>query len=280
MKAMRFGLWVLSLGMISGSAWGLKIISLSPHLTELVYTAGAGNQLVAVDQYSNYPPQAQSLPVVADALHLNWEALSTLQADTLLLWHHSTHLKQRQRLMDLGLNVVIFDEQQLNDIPRSIERIGQLAQTQTHATKQAARLRHLIDTSNAVAPVNRHALRVFYQVWHPPFYTVNRKDIFNQVIEHCGGVNVFSHLPMPAPQVSLEAIVMAQPQVLVFGGTPQQQAQWHHYWQNVPQLPAAQAQHWIDLPADIFQRPTARLIEAMPSFCQQLQQITEPTIQR
>lgn len=260
---------------MSVSAWGLTIVSLSPHLTELVHSAGAGDQLVAVDQYSNYPPEVASLPVVADALHVNWEALSALQADTVLIWQHSAHLKHHQRLMDLGLNVVVFDEQKLIDIPHSIERIGHLTQTQVHASKQATRLRRLIESSKATT-TDLHRPRVFYQVWHPPFYTVNREDVFNQVIEHCGGINVFSHLSIPAPQVSLEAIIMAQPDVWVFGGTPQQQVQWRNYWQKIMPLPTIQTPHWIDLPADIFQRPTARLIEAIPSFCQQLQQRTLP----
>ncbi|MBD3822699.1 MAG: cobalamin-binding protein [Thiotrichales bacterium] len=260
---------LLSLSTLS-QAGNFRIISLSPHLTEMVFSAGAGKDLVGVDRYSNYPASTTKLPKVGDAFHLNFEQIVALKPDLILVWQASIKPQDLQRLQDLGLRVFVSNIQTLNDIPNEIEEIGRRAGTQRHAFSTAEELRHRLTLlRRQYAP--KAPISVFYEVWNQPLTTINGQQFISQGLALCGTQNVFADLTPLAPQISRESVLMKNPQVILMGGGKDKQTSWRRNWQAFPMLQAVQNRQIIGVNSDLYQRPTQRFIEALPALCHQIE---------
>ena len=260
------GLWLCTPLQAGQTAPAQTIISLAPSLTELAYSAGAGDKLVGAVNFSDYPPAALTLPIVGSYNAINFEAILQLKPDLILAWKSGNRPQDLDRLQRLGLNLLIRDTQKLDDIPNLIEEIGQRAGTQTQAKIEAQRLR---DQLNALRLqyAKSQPVTVFYQVWHQPLITVNGEQFISQALEVCGGKNIFADLDALAPHVNREAVIAENPDVILLGGLSHVQQQWLNDWQKIPLLNAIQNQHIYPLNADQYQRPTARLIDGMDALC-------------
>jgi len=191
-----------------------RIVSLAPHLTELVYAAGAGDLLVGVVEYSDYPAEARSLPRIGDAWRVDMERLLALQPDIVLTWASGTPDAVVERLDALKLTHREIATYRLADVPIALRTIGAIAGTPAVAEAAAAgfdrEISELRRLHRSVRPVS-----VFIQLDDQPVYTVNGRHIISEVVELCGGRNVFADLPQLAPAVSLEAVIAADPEVIV-----------------------------------------------------------------
>lgn len=249
-----------------------RVISLAPFLTELSYAAGAGEHLVGVVSYSDYPPGARQLPQVGNYKKIDFEALLALQPDIVLAWGSGNPSSQLARLADLGVPVFIAEPRQLDDIALLLERIGALAGTQDLADAAAAdfRRRHaaLRDRYSDKAPVS-----VFYQVWHRPVMTINGEHTISAVIRLCGGRNVFADLPQLAAQIGLEAVLAADPDAIVASGMDEARPDWLDLWNKWPQLSAVRNGNLFFIPPDIIQRHSPRILDGAQRLCRQLEQV-------
>jgi iron complex transport system substrate-binding protein len=247
-----------------------RIISLAPHATENLFAAGAGHLLVGAVEYSNYPPAAQNLPIVGNHIRPDLEAIVALKPDLVVAWQSGNADGMLKKLRSLGLKVYQTQPEHLDDIPANIEKLGQLAGTTTVARQSATvfrqRLRGLRKTFSARPPV-----KVFYQAWHQPLMTIGGSQIINEVIQLCGGRNVFANLSTKAPNVSREAVIAADPEAIIASGMgnapPIGLTDWHT-WQTVR---AVQRNNLFAVPADLMQRPTPRLLEGTEQLCQRLE---------
>jgi len=248
-----------------------RIISLAPSLTELVFSAGAGDKLVGVVSYSDYPIKAKTISSVGRFDGLNIERIIELKPDLILAWKSGNKPQDITRLQRMGFTVLVRDTQHLDDIPSLIEEIGRLTNLTNTAHTEAERLRQQLKQLRAqyknVTPIS-----VFYQVWHQPIITVNAKQFMGQAISLCGGVNIFATQNALAPHVSLEAVIDANPQLILLGGLGEMQQAWLKNWQTKPFLNAQQNQQIISLNADHYHRPTGRLIDNLPFLCNVIDQ--------
>lgn len=191
-----------------------RIVALSPQLVELSYAAGAGSKLIATVQHADAPPAARKLPRVGDAFALNLEAIASLKPDLILAWNSGTPPRQIDTLQRLGIPVYWSQTDSLQAIANTVRRIGELAGTDAVARPWMrafdARMAALRARYARQAPV-----RVFYQVWSDPLMTVGGPQLINQAIDLCGGVNPFAALPLLAPSISREAVIAADPQLIV-----------------------------------------------------------------
>lgn len=246
-----------------------RIISLAPHITEMLYSAGAGQQLVGVVSHSDYPPAARQLPVIGGYNGLNIEKILDLKPDIIIAWNEGNRGKDIQRLESLGLNVWRTDVSRLDDIPNLIETFGQHFHSEDIATPKASQLREELtrikrryDTTNSP--------KVFYQIWNKPLITINGQQFISQGIALCGGENVFSELTALSAEVSLESVINQNPEVILLGGTPMIQKQWTQSWQAWTNIKAVKNNKIIALNADLYQRPTERFILSLDTLCQSI----------
>lgn len=197
-----------------GAPGAERIVTLSPHLTELVFAAGAGSKLVAVVEFSNHPPEAKALPRVGDAFRLDLEALAGVRPDLVLGWPSGNSPAVLDRLRRLGYRVVALEPRRLADVGDHIEAIGRLAGTEAAARRAAEAWRAgLADLSSRYGAA--HAGRVFYQISPQPLITVNSEHFIGQAIELCGGTNLYADVPGLTPVVSMESVIADAPDAIV-----------------------------------------------------------------
>ena len=193
-----------------------RIVALAPHATELLFAAGAGAKVVGVVKFSNFPAPAAKLPQVGDYNQIDIERVLALHPDLLVVWESGNTGRQLAQLRAFGIAVFASEPVQLDDIATSILRLGQLAGTSATAQPAASQFRSKIASLGsryATAP----PVRVFYQVWDKPLYTLNGKQIVSDVLRLCGGDNIFARETAKAPQVSVEAVLQANPEVILSG---------------------------------------------------------------
>ena len=188
-----------------------RIVSLAPHVTELLFAAGAASKIVGNVKYSDYPPAASAIPRVGDNRNVDIERLLALKPDLLVVWRHNASLRQMEQLRKLGIPLYYSDPHKLEDIPESVLKMGQLSGTEQQARQSAAQLQQQVDSLNARYR-NRPQVRVFYQVWNRPLYTLNESHIVSDMIRTCGGENIFAKLPTAAPSLSPEAVLQENPE--------------------------------------------------------------------
>ncbi|NOX69578.1 MAG: ABC transporter substrate-binding protein [Gammaproteobacteria bacterium] len=248
----------------------LRIVTLAPHLAELVYAAGAGETLVGVSAYSNYPQAVKALPQIGDAFLIDQEQLLLLQPDILLAWESGTAVRTVDELRDRGYRVEVIRTNGLNDIAQALKKIGHLTGHSTEANSAAAEFLAEIDRMHVV-DAHQETVRVFYQISSRPLYTVNGDHYVSELIALCGGENIFSDLGALAPLVSEEAVLVRDPEVMIagrFADDDEPLADWRHW----PALTANVLGNFFYVPMDLLARPTPRLAQAGTIICEILEE--------
>lgn len=245
-----------------------RIVTLAPGLTELIYAIGAESSLVGTVAYADYPAAAKQVPRVGDAFRVDMERLLALQPDLVLAWTSGTPPATVERIKALGLRVENIEVQHLSEVGASLLRIGELTGLQARAREVAgtftAGVQRLRTEYAGVRP-----LRVFVEVNREPLYTVNGRHVISEVLGLCGGENVFAGIAQLAPVVGVEAVLKANPEVILStDGTAQQVQQ---DWQGWPQLAAVQRGHIYAASPDTATRATPRLLQGAQEICSQLQ---------
>lgn len=246
-----------------------RIISLAPHVTELLYAAGAGAQIVGASNHSDYPPQAAQLPSLGGYNALDIERIASLKPDLIVAWHSGNKPLQLARLRSLGIPVFESQPADFGMIASSLERLGQLAGTDTTAQAAAAAFRARWQQLEAQYR-GRAPVTVFYQIWSQPLMTLNGQHMVSAVLRLCGGRNIFSDLPQLAPTVSVEAVLAADPQVIFTAGDARDQPL--ERWKQFPRLRAVRDQQLYTVNADWLNRAGPRVLEAAQEVCGKLEQ--------
>ncbi|MCX7148538.1 MAG: cobalamin-binding protein [Rhodocyclales bacterium] len=247
-----------------------RIVSLAPNITELLFAAGAGDRVVGNIDYGNYPPAAKALPKVGGASSLDLEAIVALKPDLVMAWESGNSPASLSRLRTMGLNVYVFEPKRIQDIAGDLERIGELAGTgvKAGAAAKAFRERH---ASLAARYSQRPPVDVFYQIWKQPLMTVNGKQIISDAIRLCGGRNVFSQLQTLAPTVTVEAVIAANPEVIVASGMGDARPEWLDDWKRWSTLAAVERNNLYFVPPDLIQRHTPRVLDGAEKLCMHLE---------
>ncbi len=251
---------------ISLSAPPVRVVSLAPHLTEILFDIGAGQRLVGVMAFSDFPEQAKALPRVGNHSHLNFEQILSLQPDLILGWRGGNRESDLKVLRDFGLKVFETDPRTLEDVAMLMRRLGMILGVPEAAEDRARHFEEAVMRLRKTRS-NRRPLRVFYQVWDQPIYTLNGDHVVTQMIEGCGGTNVFSALDALSPVVSIEAVLDTNPEVILGPRESDQSASWMTRWESWPQVKAVANKQVHSIPADLVARMGPRLVDAMAAIC-------------
>jgi len=247
-----------------------RIVSLSPHITELLFAAGAGERVVGTVEYSDYPAAAQRIARVGSYTDLDLESIVALKPDLLIGWRSGNPPERLESLRRLGVPLFLSEPQQIEDVASTLERFGELAGTSELARLAAAAYRaRLQDLRQRYA--GRPAVRTFYQLWPEPLVTVGGSQIIGSAIQLCGGVNIFAGLDRLAPIVAVEAVLAADPEVIVASGLDDRRPEWLDRWRRWPQLTAAARGNLFFIAPDLIQRQTPRLLDGAEALCRDLE---------
>ncbi|MBI5919974.1 MAG: ABC transporter substrate-binding protein [Nitrosomonadales bacterium] len=247
------------------SASPQRIVSLAPHITELAYAAGLGGQLVAVTAYSDFPAAARQLPQVGDAFRLDWERLLALKPDLVLAWQSGLSARDRAMFGKLGLKLLVLDPHRLDDIPKALRLLGQVAQSNETAEAAARAFEQQRDELR-----RRYAhpplVRAYFQIATAPLLTVNGTHIISDVLRLCGAENVFAAAPLLTPTISAEGLLAAQPALFfALAANETDAAEARRSWRTLPTIPPA-----AFIPPDLMSRAGPRILQGAAQVCEQV----------
>ena len=246
-----------------------RIISLTPHVTELLFAAGAGAQVVGTVDYSNYPAAALRIARIGDSAQLDLERIVALKPDLIVVWKNGNAQRQLDKLLRLGIPVFYNEPRRLADIARAIEQLGRLAGTEARALPAArafaARADELQRRFAGRAPVT-----VFFQIWDRPLMTVSGDHLISDVIRLCGGRNVFAGLKALTPEISTEAVLDVDPEAIAGVTAEAGQSENLELWKKWPRRTAVARGNLFLIHSDLISRSTPRILDGAERLCEQL----------
>jgi iron complex transport system substrate-binding protein len=246
-----------------------RIVSLAPHATELLFAAGAGKRVVGVSAFSDYPDAARSLPQVSGGMHQDMERILALRPDLVVGWQSGNTRADLEKLTALGIPVFLAEPQRLDAIPDTLLRLGRLAGSEREAQTAAAAYREALTQLRSVYQ-NRRPVRVFFEISVQPLMTLNQAHLVSDLLAVCGGRNVFATSGLIAPEVSVEAVMLQDPDVILFSdelGTAEAMRDW---WRERVTLRAVRAGRVYAVPAQLVLRQTPRVLQGAQRVCADL----------
>ena len=190
------------------SSPAVRIVSLAPHLTEMVYFAGGGDRLVAVSENCDYPSTVKSLPQVANHRFINYERISALRPDLALVWGAGLRGAQLAKLEGLAKQVFVSDPADMKSIADTLLKVGTLLGQTQPAQKNAERFMTELETLRQ-RNAKTEKLKTLYLIWNNPLMAVNADHWISKAIALCNGSNPFSAQSPPVITLSREALYLA-----------------------------------------------------------------------
>jgi len=245
----------------------LRVVSLAPHVTELLFAAGGGSKIVGAVTYSDYPEEAKKIPRVGDNRLVDLERLIAMKPDLVVVWMHGSSERQIDAIRQLGIPMFHSEPKNLDSIADNLIRLGQLMGTESVAQPAAAEVRRqLAELSQKYA--HRPPVRMFYQVWDKPLYTLSGMHIVSDAIRLCGGVNIFADLKTTAPVVSIEAVLQADPEAIF--GTAEKNYGGVNLWRPYTGMTAVRNDNLFTLNGELLNRSGPRMIAGTAALCEKL----------
>jgi iron complex transport system substrate-binding protein len=247
-----------------------RIVTLAPHLAELAFAAGAGERVVGVSSYTDWPEPARGLPVIASNGQVDLERLVLAQPDLVLAWTSGVPRQQVAAIERLGIRVVSVEIRRLEDVGVWLRRIGLLAGTSADASRAATAYDRDL-AALAAAHRGRASVSTFYEIWHDPLMTLSGAHLVSQMLTLCGGRNVYADAPVLAPVVSLEALIAARPVAVLVAAPAEQADRWMRAWRSDARLVAVGARHVERVDPALANRMGPRVLEGVKAVCAALE---------
>jgi iron complex transport system substrate-binding protein len=246
-------------------------VALSPHLTELIFAVGAGDELVGVVEYSDYPQQALSIPRIGNSQQINLESLLALNPTAVFAWESGNGGEVIQQIKNLGMTVYGFEPHTLDDVAESLRELGRLTGHEQAGSEQASSFAQRLERLRRRYS-DQPRVSVFFQLSDEPYMTINGDHVITDVIALCGGINIFADAALLVPKISLESILERQPDVIVTALTDPADSSWKLGWSQWAEVPAVSRNRLYAIHPDLLYRHTPRILDGAEQLCQSLDQ--------
>lgn len=240
-----------------------RVVSLAPSLTEIVYALGAGDRLVGVTQYCDYPAEATKKPKVGGIYTLNFEAILSLKPDLILATTEGNREEHIRGLEALRIPVYVVRPTDFATTLDSIGRIGRLLGRGAAAQRLASSMRREADEIARAVRGLRHP-RVLYVLWGNPLIVPGRNTLITDLIRRAGGESVTGEEPFAYPRFSVEEVLVRQPERIVLaqhGEASVDRAL--REWQQLTLLPAVRQGRVSSVDGNLLHRPGPRVVEGL-----------------
>jgi iron complex transport system substrate-binding protein len=241
-----------------------RVISLAPHATEFLFAIGAGDRTVGVLPPADWPPEADTLVEVGSHGVLDLERIVALRPDLVIAWPYAAPA-QTERLRAMGIPVYESNPRTPEDIAVDMERIGVLTGSAAQAARAASSFR--LDLARLQRHAGQKRVRVFYEIWPSPLYTLGGGHWFTAALTMCGAENVFGDLALPAPVVTVEAVLSAKPDAIIAGTDGGVRPAWLDDWRHWPELPAVAHGNLSTVDANLLHRAGPRFVRGAEALC-------------
>jgi iron complex transport system substrate-binding protein len=252
-----------------------RVISLAPHLTELMFAIGAGDRVVGTVEYADFPEAATRVPRVGDSSLLDLERIVAMKPDLVLVWRHGNSPQQLQRLAALKLPTYASEARTLADIARTMRDLGTLTGVPDRAAQRAATFEAAVSALRS-RYADRRRVEVFYQIWNQPLITINGEHLISQVLELCGARNVFATARLLTPTVTEEAVLLANPDAIVAGWSDSFGQAPLDSWRRLTAMRAVRQGRLLQVDPDLLHRQSDRVVLGAQELCEKLDAVRTP----
>lgn len=248
-----------------------RVISLSPHLTENVFSVGGGDFLVGVSAFSDYPKQAQFIENIGDFQSLNIEKIISLKPDLILIWADGSNYSGLSVFKKLGIPVYWSQPKSLESIANELKNIGMLLGLSEIANQESESF--LLQLQQLKKFTQQSKVKVFFQVWDNPLQSINNNTLIGNVIELCGGENIFANAVAKAPLISVETVIAKNPNIIIGTNDIDGSAYWMDAWRKWTSISAVANDDIYSFNADYLVRHTKRVMVGAKEICQAIDNV-------
>jgi iron complex transport system substrate-binding protein len=246
-----------------------RVIAMAPHITELLFAAGGGDRVVGAMNYSDYPEAAKRVPLVGSDAQIDLERVVALRPDLLVVWQTGNTERQLSQLKSLNIPIFYSEPKKLDEVATSLTRLGQLMGTEAAAQAAAGDYRQKLARLTA-SYARRPQVRVFYQIWEKPLFTLNGEHVVSDALRICGGRNVFAGLKVTAPSVGTEAVLQENPEAII-GGEQHDGQSGINIWKPYKGMLAVRRGNLFMLDSELLVRATPRIADGIAVLCEKLE---------
>ena len=244
-----------------------RIVSLAPGTTAMLFAAGAGHCLIGTIAHSSEPAEAAKLPIVGDAETLDFEQLLALRPSVVVVAVDVVQRVRIDRMRALGIPVYEVHVTRLAGMSESLRRLGELAGTSQSANRAADALDAEIGALRGRFQT-RPPIRVLYQIWDKPIYTIGGRHVINDALRLCGANNVFADLATAAPAVTRESALARDPELVLASGPPDATSAWIEEWRRFATVTAVRRGQLVGFTDERIDRMGPSLIAATAKLCE------------
>ena len=252
---------------------GLRVVSLAPNLTEILFELGVGEQVVGVTTYCVYPPEAQKKEKIGDFVNPNIEKIVSLKPDVVFAERWSS-TKTVTRLRGMGLNVIdVPSPTSTGEIYQVIRQVGQAVKKEARAREIEMEMKKRIEVIKERAKQLKSRPSIYIEI-DLPSWTVGRPSFINEAVYLCGAKNLFEDIEKPAVQVSREVIIARNPEIILSLEAPASEVRQRPGW---GQVASVKKNKIIDnVPRDLLSHGNHRLVLGMEELQAQLEKLQDP----
>lgn len=247
------------------------IVALAPHIVEMLYSIGAGEQIIGASEYSDFPEQAKAIPRVNNYAKVQLERVIELQPDLIIAWQSGSPSDDIARLQQLGFTIVYSEPKTFEDIAKEIRLFGKLTghtqQAKTRSDEFLSKLALIKATYQSSEPIT-----VFYESWSRPLTTIANASWPQQHLNLCKANNPFAQNASPYPQVNIEQILQWPPMLIIQPKSAHSKNKEVFNWQDWPNIAAVKHQQLIQPNADALHRMTLRSLDELDRLCLSIEQ--------
>lgn len=242
----------------------LRVISLAPSITEILFVLEQGDRLKGVTRFSDYPNQAAALPKVGSYVNLDLEKIVSLKPDLCIAVKDGNPIETVRRLESLDIPVYAVDPRDFDTVVETVIEIGNLLNAPAIARKVARDMVFRIEKIKKLVAQVKHRPGVFFQIGISPIVSVGTNTFIDELIHLAGGTNLGKG-SAAYPRFSKEQVLALAPEIIVIcsmarqGGFERMKAQWRQW----PSLPAVKTRQIFLVDSNLFNRPTPRLVDGL-----------------
>ena len=251
------------------TASAMRIVALAPHIVEMLFELGVGEQIVGTVDYADHPEAAKAIPRVGGYYGMQVENILALKPDVVFAWRSGNKATDLEQLARLGLNIVYSQPDKIDDVAKELRYFGGIVNKPEVAEQVAVKFEQKLAKLRQ-QNAGKQQIKVFYQLWPEPMMTINKNTWIHQLVEICQGENVFANNPTDYPLISIENVMVAQPQLIILPDEKSKTVQPKIAWQNWPEIPAVKANAFIRVNADLLHRFSPRMLTGVEQLCRDI----------
>ena len=242
-----------------------RAVSLAPNLTEIVFAVGAGEKLVGVTSFCDYPAEAQNIQKIGDTMTPNIESIIALKPQIVLVSTASQVEAFTEALERQNIAYFVTNPQSLDSIYKSVRQIGEIFGENSKSSFLADELKKRVADVEARVSLKQQ-VKVFLQISKEPLYTVGKDSFITDLISRAGGVSATKDVETAYPKLSKETALALNPEAIILSDSEDNQAP-NDVFKNSP---AVKNNRVFKINADIISRPAPRIVDALEQIAKLL----------